>query len=243
MIVHDARPEWSKSITPERALLIGDTMAITPYPRSSNPDAMLPDGGDCLVLDIREIKRRVDICEVWAALGGRELRRLRGQAFWRGGNGYNVALNPSRGTWHDYVTGDGGDVIALVQIVRRCGFLAATQWLAGQTGVRMSKRIARDRDAETGWACDLRWANWWSLSAERLGEWALEELPCDHPERRGLTQFIRELRLGDASRVSLYREWRQRNPNLTHAMARAGRSSDARVQRQLAHGITERDRA
>ena len=56
--------------------------------------------------NIAEIKRRADIRDVWSALGGPELRGNRGQAFWRGGDGYSVALDFEKGLWHDHRDGD-----------------------------------------------------------------------------------------------------------------------------------------
>lgn len=188
-------------------------------------------------INIREIKRRADIREVWAALGGGKLRRLRGQAFWRGGEGYSVALYPDRGAWHDFATGDGGDVIALVEAVRECGFLDAAEWLAAHTGVRLSEWIRRDHDSNLDGETDLRWARWWSIAAEAFAEWTLEDLSYCDPRRRGLTQLIGEIRRGDASLVVEYRIWRRHNPELTAAMARAGRLHDARVLRRLAHWL------
>jgi hypothetical protein len=184
--------------------------------------------------NITEIKRRADIREVWSALGGGKLRRGRGQAFWRDGDGYSVSLDSSKGLWHDFVTGEGGDVVELVRAVRQCGFLDAAEWLASHTGVRISTLIRCDGEDGTDWATDLKWAMWWRIAAEMLTEQALEELPYWHPERRGLTSLLRVVRLGDAALVNEYREWRRRDPELTSGMCHAGRRSDARTQRKLA---------
>src|SRR5262245_21265878 len=116
--------------------------------------------------NMAELKRRADIRDVWAALGGGKLRRLRGQAFWRNGDGYNVLLNTRRGTWHDFVTGDGGDVIELVRAVHQCGFMDAAEWLAHHTGVLVSSWTREERTIDADWPTDLKWAIWWSLSAE-----------------------------------------------------------------------------
>ncbi len=102
---------------------------------------------------IAEIKARANIQHVWAALGGGELRGNRGQAFWRGGDGYSVALDPKRGLWHDFVAGEGGDVIALVEQVRECDFKAAAAWLADFTGMDLSgspRRSDHRPDTELG---------------------------------------------------------------------------------------------
>jgi hypothetical protein len=185
--------------------------------------------------NIAEIKRRADIQKVWSALGGSELRKSRGQAFWRGGDGYSVSLDLDKGLWHDFVSGTGGDVVELVRTVQECGFLQAAEWLAAHTGVRVSEWIRRDREAEpTDWATDLKWATWWAMAAEILAEDALESLPFWHRDRYPLTQLLAAIRLGDASMVAEYRKQRQREPQMTAGLARAGRLSDARVQRRLA---------
>jgi hypothetical protein len=192
---------------------------------------------------ITEIKRRADIRDVWAALGGGKLRGSRGQAFWRRGDGYNVAIHAGRGTWHDFVSGEGGDVIALVETVRQCDFKAAVQWLADHLGVNLSPvpgRRATPRD--TDWASDLRSARWWRIAARACAETLLESLPDYGPERRGLMSLINDISLGPASLVSEFRHWRQENPRLTWALVRAGRLSDARLQRRLARWLMERER-
>jgi hypothetical protein len=184
---------------------------------------------------VPEIKARADIRDVWSALGGGQLRRGRGQAFWRGGDGYSVSLNPEKGLWHDFVTGEGGDVVALVQTIQQCDFKAALRWLADLIGLgipELSQRRDNRPDFDNGPA-DLRWATWWKIAAEALAEQALEELGDAHPDRRGLTVLLSTIRIGDLSLVTEYREWRWRFPVLTHAMARAGQNLDACRQRRL----------
>jgi hypothetical protein len=143
--------------------------------------------------DIAEIKQRADIRDVWTTLGGGKLRHNRGQAWWRGGNGYNVALYPQTDTWHDFATGDGGDVIALVQAVRQCGFREALEWLARFAGLSFREDNSNRGEVHTDWATDLRWATWWRICAEILAERALEELPPWHPDRRDLTALLRTI--------------------------------------------------
>ena len=47
----------------------------------------------------RDVLSRVTLPQVWAALGGGEIRHQRGKAFWRGGDGWNVSLDFGRGLW------------------------------------------------------------------------------------------------------------------------------------------------
>jgi hypothetical protein len=186
---------------------------------------------------ISEIKRRADIREVWSALGGGKLRGGRGQAFWRNGDGYNVALDPRRGTWYDFVAGEGGDAIALIETVQQCGFKEAIAWLADHVGLPQQTTKAGDRAIYTEWLTDLRWATWWRIAAEALAELTFEGLPFNDPARRGLTELLRVIRLGDASLVDEYREWRRQCPAWTAALAHMGRRSDARRQVLLAYWI------
>jgi hypothetical protein len=169
-------------------------------------------------LDIAELKNHADIRQVWAALGGRPLRHQRGQAWWRGGDGFNVALYPDKDTWHDFVANEGGDAIALV---RQCSFLEACEWLADFTGVRVSKWIRKGDAPDTDWPTDLKWATWWRIAVEAMAQDSLERLPYWDRQRRPITDLLSTIRLGDAALVNEYRAWRQRWPALTSAMAKA----------------------
>jgi hypothetical protein len=152
--------------------------------------------------DIADLKLRPRIGDVWDALGGGELRRGRGRAWWRNGGGYNVSIDAEKGLWHDFVADDGGDVIALVETVRGCDFREAVEWLADFAGLSLRNDNSDHRDHDTDWPSDLKWATYWKITAEMLAEWALEELPYWHPERRGLTDLLTTIRLGDAALVN-----------------------------------------
>ena len=75
------------------------------------------------------------ICEVWEALGGGPLRFGRGNAFWRGGDGYNVALDDAKGAWYDFAKNEGGGILDLVQKVTNCNRRQALGWLADSRGL------------------------------------------------------------------------------------------------------------
>ena len=47
--------------------------------------------------------REVPLLDVWHALGGGALRGRRGQASWRDGDGYSVAINVAKNAWYDFV--------------------------------------------------------------------------------------------------------------------------------------------
>jgi hypothetical protein len=74
--------------------------------------------------------RTIEITQVWHALGGGPLRHGRGVAFYRGGDGYNVALDDHKGAWHDHRDGHGGGILDLIQRVLDCNRQAAIIWLS-----------------------------------------------------------------------------------------------------------------
>jgi hypothetical protein len=71
-------------------------------------------------------------------------------------------------------------------------------------------------------------AAWWQISAEALAELALEDLPHNHLQRRGLTEFLETIRQSSAGLVSEYAVWRCRYPELTAGMVYAGQRAAAR---------------
>jgi hypothetical protein len=189
---------------------------------------------------VQQIKARAHIAEVWSALGGGQLRKCRGRAWWRGGDGHNVALYAHTDTWFDFATGDGGDVIALVEAVRQCGFREAIEWLADFVGVPLSggsngaahvHAYDPDRDG------DLERATFWSILIRMFAEDALASLEPWDPQRRVYAALLTAIDLGDESLLDEYRSWRWSHPQLTAAMVRAGRVANARKQARLARWI------
>lgn len=71
----------------------------------------------------------VRILDVWQRLGGGELRHGRGRAFWRDGDGPNIALDAEQGLWFDHVSGVGGGVLALIETALQCDRREALAWL------------------------------------------------------------------------------------------------------------------
>jgi hypothetical protein len=76
---------------------------------------------------------------LWRELGGGELRGRRGRAFWRGGDGLNVAVDIERGLWRDHVTGAGGNAVDLVRVALGVGVAEALRWLE-EAGYRQPAR-------------------------------------------------------------------------------------------------------
>jgi hypothetical protein len=87
-----------------------------------------------------EVIDRVRISEIWSALGGGPLRHGRGQAFWRDGDGLNVSLDDQKGVWHDFVCGEGGGVLDLVQHVRGGSRAEALRFVADVAGVTLESK-------------------------------------------------------------------------------------------------------
>ena len=81
----------------------------------------------------------LDILEVWTAAGGAPLRGTRGRAFWRNGDGYNIAIDSMKGTWFDHASGTGGGIVALVEIAIGGGRRTALEWLAQNFGISSGK--------------------------------------------------------------------------------------------------------
>ena len=99
-------------------------------------------------MDVSHIIFRQPISAIWQALGGNAPRRGRAPAFYRkGDNAGAVSLNDEKGCWHDFVTGDGGGVLDLVQQVRGGNRKEALRWLSGLVGIPFEERPLQERRA------------------------------------------------------------------------------------------------
>jgi hypothetical protein len=121
----------------------------------------------------------VRIAEVWERLGGAELHHGRGRAFWRNGDGLNVALDLERQLWFDYAAGAGGGVLALVQAVLNCDRRAALAWLHDEGFLETTtfspeerRAYSRRREAASIVARDIE--HWRVALAEELNARKLE---------------------------------------------------------------------
>src|ERR1039458_1865723 len=180
----------------------------------------------------------VKISEVYQALGGPELRGMRGPAFWRDGDGLNGSMDDSRGIWHDFTTGDGGGVLDLVVKVRGGNRADALRWAADLAGVPLDdKPLSAEGCAR--WAAerrelerDLPMAGLWLRAAIDLAEELLDVLkavfftgPSDRIDFDGIRDTTRLLstlqRIDGAALVAEYGWWRERYPGMTAAMVHA----------------------
>jgi hypothetical protein len=82
------------------------------------------------------VKPLPPIGAVWRALGGAEIKNRRGRAFWRNGDGYNIAIDTERGCWYDWAKKDGsGGILDLVQVALAVDRAGAWRWMADAFGI------------------------------------------------------------------------------------------------------------
>ncbi len=91
-----------------------------------------------------DVLDRLDITEVWSALGGPNLRWGRGRAFWRETRDYNVSIDRAKKTWYDHARSEGGGVLDLVCHVAGGTRADALRWCAELAGVQLDNDAPRD---------------------------------------------------------------------------------------------------
>ena len=116
----------------------------------------------------RDLLDRAVISTVWTALGGGPLRHRRGKAFWRDGDGDNIAVNESKNVFFDHAHGTGGGVLALIGTVRGGDRRDAVKWLASHLGVSLDDDRQLTRDEKRRYAQRRRNAE---SKAQNLTEW------------------------------------------------------------------------
>ena len=92
--------------------------------------------------------RDVNIVAVVRALGGPEPRSGRLRAWWRDGDGLNVAIDPTKGQWYDHARGEGGGVLSLVRSVMLVDDAGALAWLTGNGFLEDRPRETKGRRDE-----------------------------------------------------------------------------------------------
>jgi hypothetical protein len=202
-----------------------------------------------------DILSRVKISQVYKALTGIEPRRTgldtrRGPATWRGGDGHNVAMDDSRGVWHDFRDDSGGGVLDLIVRVRGGSRSDALRWLADFVGVHLTDyplppadraRRAQDR-AEL--ERTLPTAQHWRRAAVEITEELLSALkaalsdrsmePIIPGEIASVHHFLQSLQgLDGASLMAQYQWWAEHHPGLTAALVRAAQTRERAERRAL----------
>ncbi len=97
--------------------------------------------------DVEEIKNRLDIVEV---IGSYIPLKQAGSNF-KGLSPFKTEKTPSfmvsseKGIWHDFSTGQGGDVFTFVMLIEGIEFREALELLAKKAGVELKPRSAKDQ--------------------------------------------------------------------------------------------------
>jgi hypothetical protein len=93
-----------------------------------------------------EILGKVQITHVAEAHGVKlDRTRRRGVATWRKGKNLSVSFDDSKNVWHDFVSGEAGGVVSLVQRLRGCDKKEAVEWLANFAGVPLREPTDAER--------------------------------------------------------------------------------------------------
>ena len=186
-----------------------------------------------MALMVADVARSTSISTVWARLGGGELRRHRGRAFWRDGDGWAVSINDEKGTWFDHRDGIGGGVLDLIQHVRGASRQDALRWLASMVGFKLDDP-PMTRQCRADWLKQqriTREAVCFASAAWVLAEERLEALEPWDPERAVYSRLFTALRICPEAE---YRKWREHCPELAAALVHAGRKRQHRLQSMLA---------
>jgi hypothetical protein len=205
-----------------------------------------------------DVLARVKISDVYAALGGPKLRKMRGPAFWRGGDGFNVSLDDGRGVWHDFTTDEGGGVLDLVVRVRGGNRADALRFVADLTGLPMDDTPLTPEDRER-WAAERRelerelpTARYWRRAAVSMAEELLVSLksalfdptlPLPEVDEIGhVENMMRSLQQQDgAALVAEFGWWLQHHPGLTLAMVASVKRLERAQRRALLAYLNETD--
>jgi hypothetical protein len=185
----------------------------------------------------RSEAQALDITTIWPELGGGRLRRTRGKAFWRGGDGHSIALDPAKGVWYDHRDGRGGGVLELVMVALQCDQRSALQWLESNCGLESRRALSAEERRQH--RRERANAEHFGIAAKALAEEVLEQLRSCDPSRVDFNPLLSAIRTGGAALIDEYRAWLDTRPKLTQAMVQAGASSQARVQRRLALYLME----
>ncbi len=183
-----------------------------------------------------ELVASVPISTVWTLLGGGELRHGRGQAHWRDGDGYSVALNDEKGIWFDHRDAIGGGVLDLVVRVKGGSRKDALTWLAAMNGVAISGSRNRSARADRRARSIAREAYYFAITTTVMTEEAKESTEPFSDQWAGYSSLLHRLRI---SAVAEYRLWRKHSPKMAAALVHAGRQRQRRLNTMLARFIAQ----
>ena len=192
---------------------------------------------------IRDILSSLKITAVYQALTGITPRHTgrnsaRAPAAWRGGDGQSVAMDDSRGVWHDFAANAGGGILDLIVQVRGGNRADALRWAAEFTGIPLDNRSLSPAERYR-WAQhrrlmeqELPKARYWRRAAITMSEELLVVLKApllsglsdriDFDGIRETTRLLATLRCIDGSQlVTEFHSWMKSHPELTSAMIQA----------------------
>ena len=179
---------------------------------------------------------QIRILDVWRVLGGGELKRNRGRAFWRDGDGYTVALNSDKDVWYDFRDSRGGGAIDLVMVARQCSQNDAIRFLKAHCGLT-SDRSAPSPGQQAHVRAEAECARLWAFAAAVISDTLLEDLPYFDSCRAALTSIWLVSHGQGRSVLEEYRAWLELCPDLTAGMVEAGGKLEGRRQFNLAHFV------
>ncbi len=139
--------------------------------------------------DFDKVKAAVGIRQ-YLTDSGYAIRGNRTQATWRGGTGYNVAIN-DKGTWYDHKGGTGGSVIDLCMAVEGLDRAAALHALADRYGVMLDETKPNKRRIHAPQPLTVSWLNVSIVAQYGNGETQTEETRLNADEVRCLNALNR----------------------------------------------------
>jgi hypothetical protein len=178
-----------------------------------------------------QVLDHVRITQVWHALGGAEIRRGRGQAFWRRGDGWTVSLSEDQGVWYDHRDGIGGGILDLITKVQGGSRNDALHWLADYYALPLDdKPLSQERRPQYARAKQdapglARLAEmWWMERRAELEEVKADALRCSDFAALGAAAKEHYIigQLQPAGVIRAYRTAREREPAHTRALVADG---------------------
>jgi hypothetical protein len=154
-----------------------------------------------------------------------------------------------------YISKDGAKAICPVcnvamssidwaKVVLRCSTVDALQTVAGVHGIPIADHKltgAQRRDygqQRAADALDAPAAAWWQGAAVELFEEILASMTSTDPERQPVTQCLTELRGANGrALLTIYRSWREQNPERAAALVEIGRRRAEELQTWLAECV------
>lgn len=160
----------------------------------------------------------VSIVDVWHRLGGGPIRRGRATAWWREGDGPNIAVDEEQGVWWDHARAVGGGVLDLVRTVRDCSKRDAVRWLCTEGFIQDNnaspaerRRTAAHRAALDAAARDIAyWRRGRMAELEREKDDAIAR--NDEAVLTASASELYRLQTDCAAVVAAYRAHRARDP-------------------------------